>query len=116
MHAISFRVFFVELDRFFKILYKKLVVKYLFVSGIPRTYYIAIILSVFFIKIEQFFKNSILNINQYFSIEKYVSYFILIWYTSHILYSYNKYTSIAHRIENPLRRTSEHITLHDLKH
>ena len=25
-------------------------------------------------------------------------------------------TSIAHRIENPLRRTSEHITLHDLKH
>ena len=25
-------------------------------------------------------------------------------------------TSIAHRIKNPLRRTSEHITLHDLKH
>ena len=25
-------------------------------------------------------------------------------------------TSLAHRIKNPLRRTSEHITLHDLKH
>ena len=25
-------------------------------------------------------------------------------------------TSIAHQIKNPLRRTSEHITLHDLKH
>ena len=26
------------------------------------------------------------------------------------------FISIAHRITNPLRRTSEHITLHDLKH
>ena len=33
--------------------------------------------------------------------------------TAHMVHTL---TSIAHRIKNPLRRTSEHITLHDLKH
>ena len=34
----------------------------------------------------------------------------------HIRNSSVSKTSIAHRIKNPLRRTSEHITLHDLKY
>ena len=46
------------------------------------------------------------------------------WYRSYLLVltrnraltRYDIYTSIAYRIKNPLRRTSEHITLHDLKH
>ena len=44
---------------------------------------------------------------------------ILPQYTDMKIYKYihiDIYTSIAHRIKNPLRRTSELITLHDLKH
>ena len=44
------------------------------------------------------------------------TYFIYLFYIYIFYILIYLHTSIAHRIKNPLRRTSEHITLHDLKH